>query len=239
MSLRSREYSRTSSPRRWSWHRIPSYLSSTQTVGPSRRTISVASSAGDASMNLSGWNSVMAASPRRSSLASTAVRPMSPVSMPARFTASSGRSNALASAASSRPSRRPIRSSPDMTLTIAAAVRGPARRRSASSSPALAAAPWAASIATNASRVSSSVGSSSGDGACPASSRTAATASATSLDRSYARRSASASAPATRRTAPLIPDHPTPIVRWSVSGNGRPVRNTAATGSSSGVSVAR
>ena len=35
---------------------MPSYLSSTQTVGPSRPMISAASSAGDASMNLSGWN---------------------------------------------------------------------------------------------------------------------------------------------------------------------------------------
>ena len=36
---------------------MPSYLSSTQTSGPSRVMISAASSAGEASMNLSGWNS--------------------------------------------------------------------------------------------------------------------------------------------------------------------------------------
>ena len=38
---------------------MPSYLSSTQTVGPRRPRISAASSAGDASMNLSGWNSAI------------------------------------------------------------------------------------------------------------------------------------------------------------------------------------
>ena len=41
MSCRSRLYSRTSRPARWSWARIPSYLSSTQAVGPSRPMISV------------------------------------------------------------------------------------------------------------------------------------------------------------------------------------------------------
>ena len=82
--------------------------------------ISAASSAGDASMNLSGWNSAREASARRSSRASSAVRPTSPVSIPARLTASRGRPNASAIAASSRPSRRPIRSSPASTLTIAA-----------------------------------------------------------------------------------------------------------------------
>ena len=41
---------------------MPSYLSSTHTVGPRRPMISAASSAGDASMNLSGWKSVSAAS---------------------------------------------------------------------------------------------------------------------------------------------------------------------------------
>ena len=106
---------------------MPSYLSSTQTVGPRRPMISAASSAGDASMNLSGWNSPSAASPRRPSRASVAVRPTSPVSIPARLTSSSGRSNAFAIAASSRPSRRPIRSSPLSTLTIPVTVRGEER----------------------------------------------------------------------------------------------------------------
>ena len=36
-------------------------------------------------------------------------------------------------------------------------------------------------------------------------------------------------------TEPPSPAQPTPIERWSASGNGRPVRNTAAIGSSSGV----
>ncbi len=40
---------------------MPSYLSSTQAVGPSRAMISAASSAGDASMNLSGWKRAIAA----------------------------------------------------------------------------------------------------------------------------------------------------------------------------------
>ena len=94
--------------------------------------ISAASSAGDASMNFSGWNSASAASPRRPSRASVAVRPTSPVSIPARLTSSSGRSKALAIAASSRPSRSPIRSSPLSTLTMPVTVRGDERAISAS-----------------------------------------------------------------------------------------------------------
>ena len=109
---------------------MPSYLSSTQTGTPSRFTISAASSAGEASMNLIGWKRARLASASRSSRASSAIRPMSPVSIPAHFTASSGRSNAFAIAASTRPSRSPIRSSPDRTLTRYFAVSGSARARS-------------------------------------------------------------------------------------------------------------
>ena len=126
-SLRSREYRRTSVPRLWSWARMPSYLSSTQTSGPSRVRISAASSAGEASMNLSGWKRASSASSRRSSRARPARRPTSPVSMPAHLTASSGRSKALAMAASTRPSRRPMRSSPPRTLTMPLAVAGSER----------------------------------------------------------------------------------------------------------------
>ncbi len=135
-------------------------------------------------MNLSGWNTARAASPSRSSRASVAVRPTSPVSIPARLTASSGRPKAFASAASSRPSRSPIRSSPLSTFTIPVAVRGDDRARSASRSWALAAAPDAASIASNAAATSGSVGSVDGSGAWPACSRTSPTAVATSDERS-------------------------------------------------------
>ena len=67
-------------------------------------------------MNLSGWNSRRLAESRASSRARTAVSPMSPVSMPARLTASSGRSKAVAIAASRSPSRSPMRRSPDRTF---------------------------------------------------------------------------------------------------------------------------
>src|SRR6266498_268992 len=50
---------------------MPSYLSSTQTVGPSRARISAASSAGEASMNLRGWKSASSAPSRRPVLART------------------------------------------------------------------------------------------------------------------------------------------------------------------------
>ncbi len=146
--------------------------------------ISAASSAGDASMNLSGWKTVSAASARRSSRASVAVRPTSPVSMPARLTASSGRSKALAMAASSRPSRSPIRSSPLRTLTMPVAVCGDDRAMRASRISALAAEPDAASMASNAASTSGSVGSSAGSGAWPASASTSPTAVATSDERS-------------------------------------------------------
>ena len=163
---------------------MPSYLSSTQTVGPRRPMISAASSAGDASMNLSGWNRVIAASARRSSRARTAVRPMSPVSIPARLTASSGRPNAFAMAASSRPSRRPMRSSPLRTFTMPPAVRGDERASSASRIAALAAAPDAPAAASNVARTSVTVGSAAGSGAWPAPSSTSTTAVATSDERS-------------------------------------------------------
>ena len=109
--------------------------------------ISVASSAGLASMNLSGWNSASAESSSRSSRASAAVRPMSPLSIPAHFTTSSGRSNALAIAASRRPSRPPMRSSPVRTFTRYLAVSGDDRASSWANSAAFDAAPWASVIA--------------------------------------------------------------------------------------------
>ena len=146
--------------------------------------ISAASSAGDASMNFSGWNRARAASPRRSSRASVAVRPTSPVSIPARLTSSRGRSKAFAIAASSRPSRSPIRSSPLNTFTIPVTVRGDERAISASRTWAFAAAPDAASIASNAASTSGSVGSVAGSGAWPAASSTSPTAVATSDERS-------------------------------------------------------
>ena len=165
MSCRSREYSRTSLPRLWSWARMPSYLSSTQTSGPRRRMISAASSAGEASMNLSGWNRVSSASASWSSRARAASRPMSPVSIPAHLTSSSGRSNARARAASTSPSRRPIRSSPPRTLTIALAVGGSARASSARRSSTFASTPEADSIAANVAATSTRVGEASGGGA--------------------------------------------------------------------------
>ena len=136
-------------------------------------------------MNLSGWNRASAAL-AEAVLAGEGRRagPMSPVSIPARFTASSGRSNAFAIAASRSPSRSPIRSSPLSTLTIAPAVRGADRASSASRIAALAAAPDASSIASNAARTSVSDGSPAGSGAWPASARTSVTAVAMSDERS-------------------------------------------------------
>ena len=95
-SCRSRLYRRVSPPCRCSWARMPSYLSSTQTGVPSRATTSATSAAGEASIDLSGRKSVSSASSRRSSRASSAVWPRSPVSMPAHCTAGSGRPNAAA-----------------------------------------------------------------------------------------------------------------------------------------------
>ena len=46
-------------------------------------------------------------------------------------------------------------------------------------------------------------------------------------------------APASFVTAAEIAAQPRPIVRWSASANGRPVRNTAAIGSSSGLRARR
>ena len=57
-----------------------------------------------------------------------ATMPTSPVSWPARFTSTSGRSNASARAASRSPSRRPMRRSPPSTLTTYLAVSGSHRR---------------------------------------------------------------------------------------------------------------
>ena len=86
---------------------------------------------------------------------------------------------------------------------------------------------------------SSSVGSPAGSGAWPASASTSRRPPRGPRTGRRPAASASASAPATRRIAPDRPDQPRPIERWSVSGNGRPVRKTAAIGSSSGVRAAR
>ncbi len=141
---------------------MPSYLSSTQTSGPSRATISAASSAGDASMNLSGWNRASEALARASSRARAASCPTSPTSIPAHLTSSSGRSKARAMAASTRPSRSPIRSSPPSTLTMYLAVSGSARSSRSRRMADLRAGPDACSIAANAAATSGSVGLTSG-----------------------------------------------------------------------------
>ena len=75
---------------------MPSYLSSTQTGGGRRASASASSTTGDASMTLSGWKSARRALSSASARASSAVAPMSPVSMPAHWTAASSRPNALA-----------------------------------------------------------------------------------------------------------------------------------------------
>ena len=164
---------------------MPSYLSSTQAVGPSLVMISPASSAGDASMNLSGWNRRRLAEPRASSRASMAVWPMSPVNIPARLTVSIGRSKATAMAASRSPSRSPIRRSPDRILTTYLAVRGSHWASSSVNTAPLAAAPDASSIAANAAATSLRAGPSPGGGWLPFDrASTSATAIPRSDDRS-------------------------------------------------------
>ena len=200
--------------------------------------ISAASSAGEASMNLSGWNSASAASPSRSSRASAAVRPTSPVSIPAHLTSSSGRSKALAMAASSRPSRSPMRSSPLRTLTMYFAVSGSTTGRAGVEERRLARRPGGR-LDRRERR---------GDlGERRARRRVAARGrppSSTSADRQpEVGRAVVGRGAARRRSAPghaqrprrASADQPRPVARWSASGNGRPVRKTAAIGSSSGV----
>ena len=137
---------------------MPSYLSSTQTGVPSRLSTSASSATGEASIDLSGRKRTSSASPRRSSRASAAVWPRSPVSMPVHCTSASWRSKALAIAASRWPSRRPMRSSPLSTLITERAVSGSQRSSSARSGTAFAAAPRAAAISANAASTSGSVG---------------------------------------------------------------------------------
>ena len=163
---------------------MPSYLSSTQTSGPSRVMISVASSAGEASMNLSGWKSASEAVARASSRARPASRPTSPTSIPAHLTSSSGRSKARAIPASTRPSRRPIRRSPPSTLTMYFAVIGSERSSRPRRTADFFAGPEAASISANAAATSGSVGLVSGGGAWPAVRSTSATAMPRSDERS-------------------------------------------------------
>ena len=157
-SLRSRLKRRASDPQRWSWTRIPSYLSSVQTTGPRRAMISAASSAGDASMNRSGRKRRRRVVPRRSSRARTAVSPMSPVSIAAFDTASIDRPNARAIAAWRSPSRSPIRSSPARILTTYVAVSASQRRSSDSNAADFAAGPPAATISANAAATSGMLG---------------------------------------------------------------------------------
>ena len=203
--------------------------------------ISAASSAGDASMNLSGWNSARAASPRRSSRASIAVRPDVAGQHPGPLD--------RVQRAGRTPSRPPPRAGPrgarsgarrSRTLTMPVAVRGSTTGRAARR----AAAPWPPPPRRPRS---------------PRTPRRPRAASAPSPDRARARppraprrppwrrrtsgRRPGASPP-DRRPPPGAPSRPrpaqpTPIDRWSASGNGRPVRNTAAIGSSSGDRPAR
>ena len=186
-------------------------------------------------MNLSGWKSASSASSSRSSRASSASRPMSPVSIPAHLTASSGRSNAFAIAASTRPSRSPIRSSPAEHLDDALGGERVATGRGGRAG----VAPWrpgpdAASIAANVAATSGSVGRRLGR-RCVARPAQDVLDGAAEVGRAVvglaevgSRIDAGDSA-----TAVAIADQPRPVARWSASGNGRPVRKTAAIGSSS------
>ena len=191
---------------------MPSYLSSTQTVGPEPRDDlgGVLGRRGEHELERVEQRHLRRrrAGPSRASIA---VRPMSPVSMPARLTASSGRSNAFASAASSSPSRRPIRSSPREHLDDRR--RGP-RRRTGRRAP-RAARPCAAAPDACLDRLERRRGSRRAVGSRVGSRRVAGLRRARRRPRSRRRRtgrtpgaSASASAPATRRTAPAIAAQP-------------------------------
>ena len=194
--------------------------------------ISSASSAGEASMNLSGWNraSRRVAERGRRGRAS-ASRPMSPVSIPAHFTSSSGRSNAFAIAASSRPSRSPMRSSPPSTLTMYVAVSGSARASRSREDGGLA---RPGRRRPRSRRTRRRPRGASGDG--PAGSWPAALEDVGDGEAEVGvpvvggaeRRRGRP--PATSATVVTIADQPRPVARWSASGNGRPVRKTAAIG---------
>jgi len=84
-----------------------------------------------------------------------------------------------------------------------------------------------------------SVGSRAGSTVRSAPSRTSSTASPRSECRSYASPRAPLGASASFVTVAEIAAQPRPIVRWSASAKGRPVKNTAAIGSSSGPRVRR
>ena len=108
---------------------MPSNLSSTYTVGAGavvaslpdsgakRAQIASAVGSGLASMHLIGRNKESSARCNSPFTARSAVSPMSPRSMFASFTSSSGTSKADAMASSTRPSRKPIRRSPVKILT--------------------------------------------------------------------------------------------------------------------------
>ena len=115
----------------WSCARIPSYLSSTQTSGPEAPDDlgGVLGRRGEHELERVEQGHARRRRGGRRGPA-TASRPMSPVSIPAHLTSSSGRSNAFAMAASSSPSRSPIRSSPPSTLTMYFAVSGSERASS-------------------------------------------------------------------------------------------------------------
>ena len=98
----------------------------------------------------------------------------------------------------------------------------------------LRAGPDACSIAANAAATSGSVGLVSGGGAWPASRRTSATAMPRSDERSYASPSAARGTLPSEVTVVAMAAQPRPAARWSASANGRPVRKTAAIGSSAG-----
>ena len=169
--------------------------------GPSRARISAASSAGDASMNLSGWNSASAASARRSSRASVAVRPTSPVSIAGPLHRVERPVEGLRDRRLEQPLAQPDAELAGQDLDdVPGAVSGSTGASSAVEDRApCAAGPDAASIAANAAATSGSVGSSAGSGAWPASRRTSPTAVAEVGRAVVGRAERLRAAPATRR----------------------------------------
>ena len=217
---------------------MPSYLSSTQTSGPRRRMISVASSAGEASMNLSGWNSAscgvaepVVAGERRPG----GRRRRS--SMPAHLTSSSGRSKALAMAASTQALAQadPQLAAEDLDDVLGGQRIGAGEQRRAGW-PTLRGRPGGGlDRGERGGHLGQRrAGSAGGLRGRPRSGRRRPRCRGRTSGR-RPRRGRARSTPATSVTVVAIADQPRPAARWSASGNGRPVRKTAATGSSSGV----
>ena len=184
-------------------------------------------------MQAIGLNRRSEASPRASRAARRSVSRISPSSMFARCTCLIGRPKASAIASSTRLSFNPMRRSPVMILRMYFDPRGSARRSSSSSTKRFCKGPRRALNCSNAACKTCNESSAAGGREslrCDWKSSSVVAPKSPCLR--YRASRLPASCPVRRLTASQIKEPPTPKIRSSRRGKGRPVKNRAASAAS-------